>query len=215
MTQGKKFCTFCGAVLAPDDRFCGACGKSLVVNTSPPLVQAAPAPVFIAPPAVSSEVIIGVIPSVSRKKGLMAVESLNIIVTPRRMIFAVMTNDMMRDAAKIASKEGGFFGGMLNAATVGFTFYKRYLNMAPDTALAENPQNFAVDLSSIKKVKIEAGKEIKTYARMKANQGSILKQHQYGNGKLEIESVGDKYSFDIPGSSMDMALETLTKAGLH
>jgi hypothetical protein len=161
------------------------------------------------------EPLIGMIPSVSRKKGLMGVESLNIMVTQRRMIFAVCTNTMMTEEAKKASKEGGFFGGMMNAATVGYTFYKRYLNMPPDAALAENPQNFAVDLNRIRKVKIEAGKEIRTYAGMKANQGSVIKTHQYENDKLEIETVGEKYSFDVPGAFYEMAVETLHHAGLQ
>jgi hypothetical protein len=228
MIQGKKFCTGCGAMLTPDDRFCGSCGKQLAANSAPtpvtvtatpPAVQVAPAPtpapVKQESAAANVETLIGVIPSVSRKKGLMGVESLNIIVTQRRMIFAVATNEMMKEEAKRVVKEGGFFAGMLNAATVGYTFYKRYLNMAPDAALAESPQNFAVDLSRIRKVKIEAGKEIKSYASMKANQSSILKHHQYENGKLEIETFGDKYNFDLPGSSMDMALETVKKAGLY
>jgi len=184
VTQGKRFCTGCGALLPADVRFCGSCGKPLAVSATAPVspvapvttvVQAAPAPVPVAPAPVASnvEALIGVIPSVSRKKGLMGVEGFNIIVTQRRMIFAVATNEMIKEEAKRVGKEGGFFAGMLNAATVGYTFYKRYLDMVPDAALAENPQNFAVDLSRIRKVKIEAGKEIKNYHSIKANQNSI------------------------------------------
>jgi hypothetical protein len=136
------------------------------------------------------------------------------MVTQRRMIFAAATNELINAEAKKAAKEGGFFGGLLNAAAVGLNFYKRYLNMTPDAALAESPQNFTVELARIRKVSIEAGKEIKNYANMKANQGSIIKQHQYENGKLEIETVAERYSFDLPGSSYDMAVETLRKAGL-
>jgi hypothetical protein len=165
-------------------------------------------------PAVCTESLYGIIPAVSRKKGLASVEAFNIMVTQRRMIFALMTNDMITQAAKQAGKEGGFFGGMLNAAAIGYTFYKRYLTMAPDAALVENPQNFAVELARIRKVKIEAGKEIVNYASIKANQDSILQQHRYENGKLEIETEGEKYNFAVPGSSLDMAMETLRKARL-
>jgi hypothetical protein len=224
MVQGKRFCTSCGAALTTDDRFCGSCGKPLAVNAptppapvppvyqTPPVYQAPPVQP-VAPPAYT-EAIYGAIPAVSRRKGL-GVEGFNVIVTQRRMIFAVMTNEMISQAAKQAGKEGGFFGGMLNAATVGYTFYKRYLTMAPDAALAENPQNFTIELGGVRKVKVTEGNEIKTYASIKANQGSIIKQHRYENGKLEIETVGQRYSFDLPGSSVEMALETLQKAGLY
>jgi hypothetical protein len=152
-------------------------------------------PVYAPPqPAVNNEALVGIIPSVSRKKNLMAMEGFNIIVTRRRMIFAVMTNDMINQAAKQAGKEGGFFGGMLNAATVGYTFYKRYLTMPPDAALAETPQNFAVELSQIRKIKITGEKEVDDYFTMKANQNSILQTHQYREGTISIETTAGNYT---------------------
>jgi len=150
---------------------------------------------------------------VSRRKGL-GVESFNIVVTPRRLIFAVMTNDMLAKEAQKAGKEGGFFGGMLNAATVGFNFYKRYLEMTRTLPSPKAP-NFAVDRANIRKVKVEAGKEIQTYASIKANQNSPIKSHQYEQGKLEIETMGANYTLDLPASSMDMTLDTLRRAGLY
>ena len=221
MTQNAKFCSNCGAQLQPDDHFCASCGKPLAapVQAAPPPSDALPpapayTPAYNPPPQANIEALIGVIPSVSRRKGL-GVESFNIVVTPRRLIFAVMTNDMLAKEAQKAGKEGGFFGGMLNAATVGFNFYKRYLEMTPDAALAESPQNFAVDRANIRKVKVEAGKEIQTYASIKANQNSPIKSHQYEQGKLEIESMGANYTLDLPASSMDMTLDTLRLAGLY
>jgi hypothetical protein len=216
MTQGNRFCTSCGAALTPADHFCSSCGKPLASPTQVP----PPAPVYAPPPAppqpaVNNEALIGIIPAVSRKKNLMAMEGFNIIVTQRRMIFAVMTNDMINQAAKQAGKEGGFFGGMLNAATVGYIFYKRYLTMPPDAALAENPQNFAVELSQIRKIKITGDKGVDNYFTMKANQNSILKQHQYQEGTMSIETAGGNYKFNLPSSSMNMALETVKKTGLY
>jgi len=221
MTQGNRFCTSCGTALTPADRFCSSCGKPLASPTQvPPPANAyapPPAPVYYAPPqpAVNNEALIGIIPAVSRKKNMMAMEGFNIIVTQRRMIFALMTNDMISQAAKQAGKEGGFFGGMLNAATVGYTFYKRYLTMPPDAALAENPQNFAVELSQIRKIKITGDKEVDNYFTMKANQNSILKQHQYQEGTILIETAGGNYNFNLPSNSMNMALETVKKTGLY
>ena len=219
MTQGNRFCTGCGTALTPAARFCASCGKPLAAAAPTPPAPAympPPAPVYYAPPppAAYTEALIGIIPAVSRRKGI-GTEGFNVIVTQRRMIFAVMTGDMINQAAKQAAKEGGFFGGMLNAATVGYDFYKRYLTMPPDTALAENPQNFAVELSRIRKVQITGGKEVDDYFTMKANQNSILQQHQYQEGTISIETVGGNFIFNLPASSMGMALETLRKAGLY
>jgi len=220
MTQGNRFCTYCGAALTPADHFCSSCGKPLA-SPAPvppaPVYSPPPAPVSYAPPqpAVTIEALIGIIPAVSRKKNMMAMEGFNIIVTQRRMIFAVMTNDMLSQAAKQAGKEGGFLGGMLNAATVDYTFYKRYLTMPPDAALAENPQNFAAELSQVRKIKISGEKEVDNYFTMKANQNSILKQHQYQEGTISIETAGGNYNFNLPSSSMNMALETVKKTGLY
>lgn len=158
---------------------------------------------------VPAEPVLGVIPAISRKKGLLSVESFNVVVTGQRLVFAVMTNDMVREEVQ---REGN--AGFLAAMTVGYTFYKRYLNMTPDAALKENPQNFAVDISQIRKVKIFAGREIKDYHSIKANRGSLIKLRQNEKGKLEIETMREKLSFDVPNTSMDTALDALDNAGL-
>jgi hypothetical protein len=64
-------------------------------------------------------------------------------------------------------------------------------------------------------VKIEGDKEIENYYTMKANQKSILKEHQYEAGTISIETVGGNYIFNLPNSSYNMAAETLRKAGLY
>ena len=212
MTQGNRFCTNCGAALGPADHFCSSCGKPSAAPTQVP----PPIPVYAPPPtAVNNEELIGIIPAVSRKKNMMATEGFNIIVTRRRMIFAVMTNEMISQAAKQAGKEGGFLGGMLNAANAGYNFYKRYLTMLPDAALAENPQNFAVELSQVRNIKISGEKEVDDYFTMKANQNRILQTHQYREGTILIETAGGNYNFNLPASSMNMALETVKKTGLY
>jgi hypothetical protein len=213
MTQGNKYCTGCGTPVVPGARFCSTCGKPQEAGSSAPVNAA---PVFTPAPAAApyAEAIIGVLPGLIRKKGL-AVEGLNIIVTQRRMIFAVTTNDMMKEEAKQAGKEGGFFGAILNAATMGQTFYKRYLTMPPDAALAETPQNFAVELSQITGVRLAEGKEIINYGGLKANAGSPIRQHRYENGKLEIDTASGRYAYDVPNSSITMVADTLKKAGLY
>jgi hypothetical protein len=145
----------------------------------------------------------------------MAVEGFNVVVTDKRMIFALMTSEMIKEEVQRVSKGAGFFGGMAAAATVGYSFYKRYLTMLPDAVMAENSDNFAVNLSSIRRVKVEGGKQIDSYQTIKRNQGSVVKQHEYSNGKFEVETAGETLKFDLPGSSLDTAVETLKKAGLY
>jgi hypothetical protein len=176
-----------------------------------------PAPVYYAPPppAANIESVIGFIPAVSRKKNMIAMEGFTVIVTSRRMIFAEATNALMTEETKKTYKKEGFFAGLIDSATIGYTFYKRYENIPPDAALAESPQNFAIDLSGIRRVKIERGKEIENYYTMKANQNSVIQQHRYESGKLDIETVGERYLFDLPNNFYDMAANTLRKAGLY
>jgi hypothetical protein len=228
MTQGNRFCTSCGAALAPADRFCASCGKPLAsaapvppapvyAPAPPPVYVPPPAPVYYAPPppAANIESVIGFIPAVSRKKNMIAMEGFTVIVTSRRMIFAEATNALMTEETKKTYKKEGFFAGLIDSATIGYTFYKRYENIPPDAALAESPQNFAIDLSGIRRVKIERGKEIENYYTMKANQNSVIQQHRYESGKLDIETVGERYLFDLPNNKYDMAANTLRKAGLY
>jgi hypothetical protein len=228
MTQGNRFCTSCGAALAPADRFCASCGKPLAsaapvppapvyAPAPPPVYVPPPAPVYYAPPppAANIESVIGFIPAVSRKKNMIAMEGFTVIVTSRRMIFAEATNALMTEETKKTYKKEGFFAGLIDSATIGYTFYKRYENIPPDAALAESPQNFAIELSQIRRVKIEGGKEIENYYTMKANQNSVIQQHRYESGKLDIETVGERYLFDLPNNFYDMAANTLRKAGLY
>jgi hypothetical protein len=233
MTQGNRFCTSCGAALAPSDRFCASCGKPLTsaapvppapvppapvyAPAPPPVFAPPPAPVYYAPPppAANIESVIGFIPAVSRKKNMIANEGFTVIVTSRRMIFAEATNALMTEEAKKAYKKEGFFAGLIDSATIGYDFYKRYQNMPPDAALAESPQNFAIELSQIRRVQIEGGKEIENYYTMKANQNSFLKEHQYEAGTISIETIAGNYVFNLPNSSYNMAAETLRKAGLY
>lgn len=226
MAQTKKFCTNCGKPVEPGWKFCGACGQTANtgISAAPPAPPSPPPPAPPSPPVIPApsyhppsppaESIIGVVPNVSRRKNILAVEGFNVIVTGRRLIFAAITNELIKEEAQRA-REGGGFWGLAAAATAGFTLYKRYLTMPPEAALAETPANFALERASVRRVKLEAGKEINSYHSSKANQGSIIKHHQYGNGKFELETASGTLKFEIPNSSFDTASETLKKAGLY
>ncbi len=210
------FCTNCGKPINPSEKFCGSCGNSNVLPVSSQ--SAAPPPPFVpvpppqtiapAPPTASAEAVVGAFP-VSRKKGMFAQESFHVVFTPRRLIFAAFTNDMIKQAAKEEGKDG-FLAGMMGAMTLGYNYYKHYLTMDPEAALRENPQNFAIDISRIRKIKLEIGKK----QAAPRNQGIIHKADVYENSKLEMETVGDKYTFAIANHFHNLAADTIRKSGL-
>ena len=114
MTQEKQFCTSCGTPLTANDRFCGSCGKPVSTTTGATPAVNPPPPVPPPQSEIAGELLVGILPAVSRKKGLLGLESFNIMVTKKRLIFAQMTNEMVKAEAKKAGKEG-FFAGMLGA----------------------------------------------------------------------------------------------------
>jgi hypothetical protein len=205
------FCTNCGKPINPGEKFCGSCGTSLTVTASSlpaalhPEVTPIPPPQATTPPApaVAVEGVIGVFP-VSRKKGMFAQESFHVVFTPRRLIFAAFTSELIKEAAKEEGKDG-FLAGMVGAMTLGYNYYKHYLTMDPETALKQNPQNFALDISRIRKIKLELGKK-----QVDKNRHVDV----YENSKLELETVGDKYTFAVANHFHNLAADTIRKSGL-
>jgi hypothetical protein len=207
MVQEKRFCTSCGAPIGKEDQFCGSCGRQLSTASPEPASAPSTAPAQAVPPqspVVPGEQIIGVIPAVSRKKGMFNIENFNVVVTEKRMIFALMTNEMIKEEAKKAGKEGGLLSGIANAMTVGYTFYKRYFDMTPESALKETAGNFDIERSSLRKIKFVEG-------QYKRDQN---RRNYYDNSKLELETAGGKFSFTIPHDFHNAAYEVLHKAGL-
>ncbi len=82
--------------------------------------------------------------------------------------------------------------------------------MDPEIALKQNPQNFSIDISRIRKIKLELGKK----QSAPRNQGIIHKADVYENGKLELETVGDKYTFAVANHFHNLAADTIRKSGL-
>lgn len=166
-----RFCTQCGKPLAEADRFCGHCGAPAAATTPAP----APVPTGSAPAAVGAptpapgtaqaapdEPVLGVVPNLARKKGLLSYENFNLIVTPRRLIFALATQKMLADAAKQAADEAkaegkGLLGRMVSTMASGFVFHRRYLEMEPEAILRETQGNFALDPRIIKSIRLVMG----------------------------------------------------------
>jgi predicted Zn-dependent peptidase len=81
------------------------------------------------------------------------------IVTSQRMIFAQMTNEMLKNAIQAsrdqAKAEGkGFWGQWEEQLRASFGYSQRYLTLDPSTALAETLGNFEVYNNAIKEVKL-------------------------------------------------------------
>ena len=149
-------------------------------------------------------------PSLSRKKGLLAVEGFTAIVTERRIVFAIVTNEMIREEAK--KDRGGFLANMAGAATAGYNVWKRYQNMTPEQALAENPQNFAIAMNQIRKVKFDAGHTLLKKGVISI--GVDVNRDKDEPAHLEIETVSEKFKFDIATHFQEEARSALKQAGL-
>lgn len=212
MAQGNKYCTQCGAPLNQGARFCGSCGQPVLATPVAPAPQNAPSPLPRQnPPApVNSEKVIGIMPCLSRKKGLLAVEGFNAVVTDRRIVFALMTNEMIREEAK--KDRGGFLANMAGAATAGYNIWKRYQNMTPEQALTENPQNFAIALNQIRKVKFDAGRTLLKKGVISV--GVNVNRDKDEPAHLEIETATEKIKFDIATNFQEEARTALKQAGL-
>jgi hypothetical protein len=167
MSEGQRYCTACGSPTAPGNAFCGQCGKPVDGRTAGPVVAggvAAPANP-VAPPAAgapvaapattaSGEQILGIIPNLQRKRGMFAYDAVVLVVTTQRLILAVLTADMLKQAAADATREAreqgkGFLATTWATMTSGMSYHRRYFEMTPDRILAENRQNSMIPLAQV------------------------------------------------------------------
>ena len=83
-----------------------------------------------------------------------------LVVTNYRLIFARMTNDLVKqntERVRAEAKAGGagFFGQWGAQLKAAFAFAQRYLDMEPAAILAESPGNGFVDPSQVRQLKVE------------------------------------------------------------
>jgi len=167
-------CPTCGNPLKPEDRFCPACGRPVVAAeaapppippvSSPPVVPPPldathappPAPGTTAagypPPAPAAEQVVSVIGMVRKKTGLFSSDLYHMVITNMRLIFALQTKEMqaqdVKNAREQAKQQGkGLFGQV--GAQMSTHSGEKYLGCAPHLILAENPQNFAINLTEL------------------------------------------------------------------
>jgi hypothetical protein len=163
---------------------------------------------------IPGEVVIGIIPNAMKKKNLISSDTFNIVVTNHRIICALLTSQMIKDAA--ASHRGEGVGGFFKAMGSGYTLWQRYLQVPPDVALQENPANFAIYMNQIRRVKFKADKVL-------FSKGAFSVGFKSGFGgsdddektsrPLEIETMSGNYKFEINDMHQQQVAETLRKAG--
>jgi hypothetical protein len=152
------------------------------------------------------------LPALSRKKGFFGNEIYNAVVTNGRIVFALQTNEIVKQQAAQAGEGRGFLGKMAGAMTAGFNIWKRYLNMPPEQALRENPQNFSINLGQIRRVKYDAGRTI--FKKGAFTVGASINRDEDEPAHLEIETMAEKMKFDVPTHFQEEVRTVLKQAGL-
>lgn len=189
MNHTPRFCTFCGSQLTSAARFCGACGHRVQEQQfAPPnpkqfpaqsIPYQAPAPPPTPPPPPQSftqqpaptsaihanqpggEAVLSVLPILQRRKGLFGSESFAVVLTSHRLIFALVTSQMLQDAAKEAKEQArqqgkGFFNQWGAMMSSGLRFSQRYLGMAPNSIMAEHRENFYLLHNQVQQVRLKS-----------------------------------------------------------
>ena len=144
-----------------------AAPPSLPPAYTPPARPVTPPPVAYAPPArpvaepqAEEEPVIGVIPGLERSKGIMQTETFNLVVTPGRLVFALITQAMINAAVQQARADAKQQGaGMLGQVAAQMAWLdivaKRCREMPVEATLAEQPGSFFIPNDQIRKVEIK------------------------------------------------------------
>ena len=142
-----------------------------------------------------SESIAAVIPLVRKPKSFGRSDTYTLVVTDERMVFAELTNDMMKEAVSEAQRKGkdegkGFFARWGDQLKATMNYSERYWKISPDEALRENPKNFAIQNASVKKIKVSS---------KDTSSGPDDPGRSYT--EMKIESSAGKYEFRADGQA--------------
>lgn len=104
----------------------------------------------------------GVIPYITRARGLFKREVFNLIVTPRRLAFALVTDTMMKGAAKDALEQAKQEGKNVLGRTAAMwrsrgDLWGRYFTMSIEEILAQQPGGFELPLEHVRSARTHAG----------------------------------------------------------
>jgi hypothetical protein len=142
------------------------------------------------------ETIIGVIPSAKTKTGMFSTAAYTLVVTNYRLIFARMTNDLVKqntERVRAEAKAGGagFFGQWGAQLKAAFAFAQRYMAMHPEAILAESPGNTFIAPSQVRQLKVER--------KWRSAGGDDDNSQAYLH--IIIETTAGKTSYDTDGET--------------
>ena len=165
MNTMPRFCTNCGRPLNAGSRFCGQCGQTVQpLPAAPPAATQSvppPAPVQLVPqvPMANVEPVLGVVPGMQRRKGLLGVgtQNLTLVVTPVRLVFVPLSTKEMNQAILTAREQAkaqgkGFLGQW--GAQLGWlaVIRQQYQAMPVQTIISQHPGGFFISNAQVSRV---------------------------------------------------------------
>jgi hypothetical protein len=150
------YCENCGKPVNETAKFCRNCGAQQNPQTQATAApQVAPAPVTVqpkpqVPPQEAPEQIQSFI-IVNRSKRFVSQEYLTGILTSRRMIFAPMTKDVIKEVTNITRQQAKNKTPPTNA----YPYQQNYLAIPPQIIINQSPGSLAIENVSIKQIKLE------------------------------------------------------------
>lgn len=114
-----------------------------------------------------------------------------LIATDRRAIFCHITKEMINQALKAAQDKakaegGGFWDQWGAQLDTSFFYTQRYKHMSPEEAIREQPDNFAIENSQMRKVRLWR----------KTEQGKQLLKRIFWEVEFESNRGKEKYLID-------------------
>ncbi len=205
--EEKKFCTQCSKPLETGARYCGYCAApaatprpalesvpSVPRASIPPTVMPRPTPPAApqAQAAPQAETVRCILHNIKKPKSFGRWDIYNVAFTRERCIFALLTSDMLKQAAKEANEQGkaegkGFLSRWDDQIAITLAYADKYQNMAPDQILAETAGNFSIANTDIKKVKFR-----QTHSAQ--DRGAMVRRVM---GEVTFESTRGKQSYNI------------------
>ncbi len=144
------------------------------------------------PVSFGGERVVEVIGNLTHVSGFLGMKQkrYSLVITDRRLIFAEMSKEKLKDVMDQARTDAELAGkgrlGKWSAQAGAFSrHHEIYRQMTPEAALAETPGNFAIERDSIEKVKFKTG--------------SVDEQH-VSFDRVVIKAASGKYTLNVGGS---------------